>query len=276
MRLHVLWTHDVSTGQRIIDAIPSYRSHFITIDKDTGNIMVDPESSQEATEAVKHIISAAKSQIQEAVSGSTSFILSRIRDGLSSSLNDESSSPGNNATNSPSLTITVSINGSSDTFQAEVISMEDPQEDKIVVIGDIPDRESNQSTSTTPWESPMIINTRWTTSPPDGTTTTNPNNDLINATVAPSTTRLVSWQDDIAKASFSATVEANSNSGLETSTANSWTMEGAGSLNLTASGLEIVSTTTVFITNSSKIAQGPLIRRRIPQIKPILSTKGSS
>lgn len=73
-----------NSGQRIIDAIQSYRSHFIKIDKESGQIMVDPESSQEATDAVKNIIHAAKNQIQEAVAGSTSFVLARIRDSIAS------------------------------------------------------------------------------------------------------------------------------------------------------------------------------------------------
>ncbi|OQV22921.1 hypothetical protein BV898_03347 [Hypsibius exemplaris] len=288
-----------NSGQRIIDAIQSYRSHFIAIDKDTGNVMVDPESSQEATEAVKHIITAAKSQIQEAVSGSTSFILSRIRDCLSSNLNDER--VNTTATTVGSVMVTVSLgNGSSETFQAEVISvhqtqMEDPSDDKMVQMGEMPKQQTEGSwttTATTAWESPMVINTRWTTATPlpiDGAVNSTVLDNSSATTASPNTTtsRLISWQDDIPKGSFPAVLDGNLNSESQLKTTETpvvaiteRSVDILGNVtnvpsdfNTTAATSSLASTSTTVTTTI--LTQVPLIRRRIQQIKPIVSGKGS-
>lgn len=258
-----------NSGQRIIDAMQSYRSHFIKIEKETGHVMVDPESSQEAIDAVKNIINAAKSQIQEAVSGSTSFILARIRDCLSH-LGDASD---RKTTTSTALTITVG-NNDTDTFQAEVISvsqMEDPQEDKIVVVGDVPSAVTEVSST----ELPMIINTPA------------PNTSLVSASPAMSeasaasqnstTPKAVSWQDDIPKGSvfnheanqgnFSFTTGFPAGSTNITSTDSS-PMSTASTVETPAPASTTVESTTTTVATTPA---GPLIRRRIPQIKPIVS-----
>ncbi|XP_055336595.1 uncharacterized protein LOC129587044 [Paramacrobiotus metropolitanus] len=190
-----------NSGQRIIDAIQSYRSHFIKVEKDTGHVVVDPESSQEATDAVKNIIHAAKSQIQEAVSGSTSFILARIRDCLSTVGDSMDRLP----TAAPAVAqgaVTVTGNNN-ETFQAEVITvsqMEDPQEDKVVVVGDVPAtmRPVVTADTTTTFEAPMVINTS-SLNASDALNNVSITFDATTPAGNVSTPKVVSWQDDIPK-----------------------------------------------------------------------------
>lgn len=208
-------------------------------------------------------------------SGSTSFILARIRDCLS---HFEASTEGSTST---SFSVTLATINSTATLQAEVISvsqMEDPQEDKIVVVGDVPvliTRPSILSTEAPSTESPMIINTpapTFSLTLLDLTTTL----ESVTAESLNSTTpKAVSWQDDIPKGSvfnrgegqenMSSTADA-SNSTMTAETMSSSSTE-ASTTPTTEPTTGIPSTTPAAITT----AGGLLIRRRIPQIKPIVS-----
>lgn len=259
-----------NSGQRIVDAIQSYRSHFIKIEKETGHVMVDPESSQEATDAVKNIINAAKSQIQEAVSGSTSFILARIRDCLSHFGDSKVTTVSPDGVTQPA--------NSTETFQVDIITLsriEDPQEDKLVVVGDVPTTPRSLVTTveTTPTEAPIIVNTPL----PNNTLET----DMMiaeSATVLANETtpKAVSWQDDIPQGSVfnndtnrevpvdSGVSGGSNSSAVVPSITVSFPVDGTP----TPAPLERANL-------PSTTPSTPLMRRRIPKIKPIVSASSS-
>ena len=237
---------------------------------------------------------------QEAVSGSTSFILSRIRDCLSSSPNNDDRTHRQNTTAPPTVMVTVSLgNADNETFQAEVITlhqtaMEEPHEDKLVQMGDMP-RLPGPHDATTPhaWENPMIINTKVTPS----TAVTPLDNMVTNVTaVTPpvadvtTTPRPISWQDDIPKGTvmdgetlqeMSLNVTMPNGSSVIAVVANATTMSANGTnateamegaeANVTMAMAADTSSTTAATTTVMTSSQGPLIRRRIQPIKPIVS-----
>ena len=68
-----------NAGQRINQALQSYRGHLLKVDKDSGELMVDGPSTQQATDVLKNVIQAGQTQIVGTVVAGTSFILAFIR-----------------------------------------------------------------------------------------------------------------------------------------------------------------------------------------------------
>ena len=68
-----------NAGQRVDQALHSYRGRLLKVDKDSGALIVDGPSKQQATDVLKNVIQASQTQIEGAVVAVTSFILTRIR-----------------------------------------------------------------------------------------------------------------------------------------------------------------------------------------------------
>ncbi|GAV08439.1 hypothetical protein RvY_18126 [Ramazzottius varieornatus] len=148
-----------NAGQRIRQALHSYRGHLLKVDKDSGQLMVDGPSTQQATDVLKHVIQASQTQIEGAVLAGTSFVLARLRSYLAGEpLADTSSSTlsphpltTSLATFPPSTTTAATTSQLPSTMGLHDHVMEDPQHEEV--------SSTLTSLSSGATEAPMVINT---------------------------------------------------------------------------------------------------------------------
>ena len=148
-----------NAGQRINQALQSYRGHLLKVDKDSGELMVDGPSTQQATDVLKNVIQASQTQIESAVVAGTSFILTRIRSYLAGEPSLDA--PPSTSTIVPSILpfSTTTTNQLSTVSSTSLLVqndhlMEDPQHEEV--------GSASTTVTTSPstmTEPPMVINT---------------------------------------------------------------------------------------------------------------------